>query len=154
MTREPLPEVAGEDHPSRPTPTTPPADRALRDWARSIDLAADAWAPELGRPIDRLDLEPGDRVLDAGCGPDRITGWLAGRIAPGGTVQAVDHELGVLEYAAWALDSAPVAGATIELGLGDVTDLPFADGAAGRNGPDRANERAPAEDRVPSAPWS
>ncbi len=124
----PPPEVAGEDHPSRPIPTTPPPDRALREWARAIDLAADAWAPELGRLIDRLQLEPGHRVLDAGCGPGRITRSLAERIAPGGTVQAVDHEFGVLEYAAWALGSAPVAGATIELGLSDVADLPFADG--------------------------
>lgn len=125
---QPDPEVAGEEHPSRPTPTSPPADGALRGWARSIDLAADAWAPELRRLIDRLVLKPGDRVLDAGCGPGRLTRWLAERIAPGGTVQAVDHEFGVLEYAAWALGSAPVAGATIELGLSDVTDLPFADG--------------------------
>ncbi len=124
---QPDPEVAGEEHPSRPTPTSPPADRTLREWARSIDLAADAWAPELGRLIDRLDLEPGDRVLDAGCGPGRLTRWLAERIAPGGTVQAVDHEFGVIEYAAWALGSAPVAGASIELGLSAVTVLPYAD---------------------------
>ena len=124
----PAPEVAGEEHPSRPVPTSPPADEALREWGRSIDLAADAWAPELGRLIDRLHVGPGDRVLDAGCGPGRITRWLAERITPGGTVQAVDHEFGVLEYAAWALGGAPVAGATIELGLSAVTDLPFADG--------------------------
>jgi len=125
---QPDPEVAGQEHPSRPIPTSPPADRTLREWARSIDLAADAWAPELGRLIDRLDVGPGDRVLDAGCGPGRLTRRLAERIAPGGTVQAVDHEFGVLEYAAWALGSAPVAGASIELGLSDVTELPFADG--------------------------
>lgn len=124
---EPAPEVLGEEHPSRPIPTSAPADPRLCEWARAIDLAADAWTPELGRLIDRLCLRPGDRVLDAGCGPGRLTRRLAERIAPGGQVQAVDHDFGVLEYAAWSLGRAPVPGASIELGLSDVTDLPFAD---------------------------
>jgi SAM-dependent methyltransferase len=125
---EPAAEVLGEEHPSRPTPTSPPADPALCEWARAIDLAAEAWAPELDRLIDRLLLEPGDLVLDAGCGPGRLTRRLAERVAPGGQVQAVDHDFGVLEYAAWSLGRAPVPGVTIELGLSDVTDLPFAGG--------------------------
>ena len=39
--------------------------------------------PEIGGLLARLEIGSGSRVVDAGCGPGRITGWLAERVAPG-----------------------------------------------------------------------
>jgi SAM-dependent methyltransferase len=118
-------ETAGIEHPSRPVPTAPPADPSVRQWAEQLDVAADAWRPELERVITRLGLRAGSRVLDAGCGPGRITGWLAERVAPGGLVNGVDVDLGALEYAAWHLGRLDVPGISVELGLSSVEALPF-----------------------------
>jgi ubiquinone/menaquinone biosynthesis C-methylase UbiE len=45
-----------------------------------------------GRLISRLDLAPGMRVLDAGCGPGRLTIPLARAVGPGGEVVALDGQ--------------------------------------------------------------
>jgi ubiquinone/menaquinone biosynthesis C-methylase UbiE len=53
-----------------------------------------------GRLISRLDLAPGMRVLDAGCGPGRLTIPLARAVGPDGEVVALDGQpemLGKLE---------------------------------------------------------
>jgi ubiquinone/menaquinone biosynthesis C-methylase UbiE len=50
-----------------------------------------------GRLISRLDLTPGMRVLDAGCGPGRLTIPLARAVGPGGEVVALDGQPEMLE---------------------------------------------------------
>jgi ubiquinone/menaquinone biosynthesis C-methylase UbiE len=45
-----------------------------------------------GRLIERLDTAPGMRVLDAGCGPGRLTIPLARAVGPGGEVVALDSQ--------------------------------------------------------------
>ena len=50
-----------------------------------------------GRLISRLDLAPGMRVLDAGCGPGRLTIPLARAVGPGGEVVALDGQPEMLE---------------------------------------------------------
>lgn len=120
------PETGGPEHPPRPLPSEPPADVGLRRWAEQLNLAAGAWAPELGWLIDRLEISPGARVLDAGCGPGRITGWLAERVRPGGLVNGVDPDVGALEYAAWWLGQLELPGINVELGASAVEALPFA----------------------------
>jgi ubiquinone/menaquinone biosynthesis C-methylase UbiE len=45
-----------------------------------------------GRLIERLDIAPGMRVLDAGCGPGRLTIPLARSVGPGGEVVALDGQ--------------------------------------------------------------
>jgi 2-polyprenyl-3-methyl-5-hydroxy-6-metoxy-1,4-benzoquinol methylase len=53
-----------------------------------------------GRLIERLGVVPGMRVLDAGCGPGRLTIPLARAVGPGGEVVALDGQpemLGKLE---------------------------------------------------------
>ena len=49
--------------------------------------------------IQRLDVKPGMKVLDAGCGPGRITLPVAGMVAPNGEVTAIDIQEGMLSQA-------------------------------------------------------
>lgn len=54
----------------------------------------------IGRPeeiITLLDVHPGQRVLDAGCGPGRVTLPLAERVGAEGTVTALDMQPRMLE---------------------------------------------------------
>ena len=66
-----------------------------------------SWLVELDNPfaksnrantiISNLDLEPGMKVLDAGCGPGRLTIPIAQKIGPQGEVVAMDIQSGMLQ---------------------------------------------------------
>ncbi|MGC9398332.1 MAG: class I SAM-dependent methyltransferase [Anaerolineae bacterium] len=91
------------------------------------------WMVELDNPftrvnrarfiVDHLELEPGMRVLDAGCGPGRVTLPLAEAVGPQGEVVALDVQD---EMLARARAKAEAAGLTnirylqAELGQGDL----------------------------------
>jgi trans-aconitate 2-methyltransferase len=69
------------------------------DWnARSYDRVADAQAGWGAAVLDRLPLEGGERVLDAGCGSGRVTEMLLERV-PRGRVVALDASAAMLEEA-------------------------------------------------------
>ena len=67
------------------------------------------WLVELDNPFTKtnrasvivsyLDLQPGMKVLDAGCGPGRLTIPVAEKIGPQGEVLAVDMQAGMLQRA-------------------------------------------------------
>ena len=67
------------------------------------------WLVEVENPVSRtshadtivehLDLRPGMRVLDIGCGPGRVTVPLARKVGPQGEVVAVDLQPGMLRRA-------------------------------------------------------
>lgn len=67
------------------------------------------WLVELDNPfvmsnrasviVQRLDLQPGMSVLDAGCGPGRLTIPIAKEIGPRGQVVAMDIQAGMLRRA-------------------------------------------------------
>ena len=88
-------------------------DRFRRLAAQGVDLAGEA------RLVDAM-LPRGSRVLDAGCGPGRVGGWLAG---VGHTVVGVDGDP-VLIAAAEADHPGPrwVVGDLAELDLGEEFD--------------------------------
>lgn len=69
-------------------------------------------------------LEPGQRLLDLGCGPGTITAGLAERTAPGG-VLGIDRAPAVLEVCRANLAAAGFAGVTL-VGA-DAYRLPVAD---------------------------
>jgi trans-aconitate 2-methyltransferase len=74
------------------------------------------------RVIDRLRLEGGETVMDAGCGTGRLTALLAERL-PRGRVVAVDLSQNMLEEARARL--SPRFGGRVEFARADLAALPF-----------------------------
>jgi ubiquinone/menaquinone biosynthesis C-methylase UbiE len=78
--------------------------------------------------LDLLQIRPGERVLDAGCGSGVVTRAIARRVAPGGRVVGIDASPAFLEIARRYADEAGL-GAAIEWRTADCRRLPFEDGA-------------------------
>ena len=68
-------------------------------------------------------LEPGQRLLDVGCGPGTLTLDLAARVA---SVTALEQSADALDLA--RAEAARQDAATVEFAVGDVHALPFEDG--------------------------
>jgi trans-aconitate 2-methyltransferase len=101
---------------------------AARDWdARTYHRLSDPHVAWAGPILDRLELDGGETVLDAGCGSGRVTGLLLERL-PRGRVVAVDAAPSMVEQARAALpaDRATVLQADLtELRLGERVDAVF-----------------------------
>jgi ubiquinone/menaquinone biosynthesis C-methylase UbiE len=81
--------------------------------------------------IQRLDLAPGMRVLDAGCGPGRLTIPLARAVGPDGEVVALDGQREMLEKLQKRLEAGGIRNVKpVQAVLGE--------GALGEGGFDRA----------------
>jgi ubiquinone/menaquinone biosynthesis C-methylase UbiE len=66
------------------------------------------------RIVERLELKPGARVLDVGCGTGRLVRWMAERVGPTGHVTGMDP---LFERIALARErAAGLAGVTFQLG--------------------------------------
>lgn len=75
----------------------------------------------------RLELRPGQRVLDLGCGPGIDTVALADLVGEDGQVVGIDSDLGMLAEADLLAKERGLA-ARVEHCLGDAAALAFADG--------------------------
>jgi SAM-dependent methyltransferase len=77
--------------------------------------------------LDLLELRPGQRVLDVGCGSGVVTRDMARRVSPGGRAVGIDPSA---EFLAIARDLAREAGldAVVEFRDGNALALPFGDG--------------------------
>ena len=98
-----------------------------RDWdAATYDRVSDPHVEWANTLLDRLDLEGGETVLDAGCGSGRVTALLADRL-PRGHVVAVDQAPSMVEHARGALgERATVFAADLmELELDEPVDAVF-----------------------------
>ena len=70
--------------------------------------------------VERAGLAPGMAVLDAGCGPGRLTIPAARRVSPGGEVVAVDFQAEQLQRAQAKAAAANVANVRfVQAGLGE-----------------------------------
>jgi SAM-dependent methyltransferase len=65
-------------------------DTATRDYARKLQLFNSFAAPELREAVAFLSLEPGMRILDAGCGTGEALEWLAVAVGSQGLVVGLD----------------------------------------------------------------
>src|SRR5215207_9035247 len=70
--------------------------------------------------VERLGLAPGMRVLDAGCGPGRLTIPVARAVEPTGEVLALDSQRAMLEKLEHRLEAESITNVrTLEAGLGE-----------------------------------
>jgi ubiquinone/menaquinone biosynthesis C-methylase UbiE len=73
-----------------------------------------------GRLIEHLELAPGMRVLDAGCGPGRLTIPLARAVGPDGEVVALDGQHEMLEKLERRLEAEGITNVrALRAGLGE-----------------------------------
>jgi ubiquinone/menaquinone biosynthesis C-methylase UbiE len=97
---------------------------AARHFADAVvDAVFAAWAQDL---VERVDVRPGERVLDVGCGTGAVARAAAPRAGATGKVAGIDNSA---ERLGVAQSLPPLAGAMIEWRLGDATALPYADGS-------------------------
>ena len=101
------------------------------------DVGSPHWVAEADRydrmlrplgelAMDAADLEPGDRVLDIGCGSGATTMALAARVGPTGTVSGVDLSEEMLAPARAEAKRTAVTNVRFELGDAQIHPFPSA----------------------------
>lgn len=96
------------------------------DWARrGRDAGMESGHfPRAEAILEALEVAPGHRALDLGCGNGWAARWMADRSAPGGSVQGVDLAPTMLERARDAATDRP----DVDFLRASFDELPFEDG--------------------------
>ncbi|MGY6023474.1 class I SAM-dependent methyltransferase [Streptomyces spinosirectus] len=110
----------------KPRPDTPGVTIAT---PRAYELCGDVcFAGRRNRAFTRLaalsGAEPGDRVLDVGCGTGYLTRRMAERVGPDGELTGVDPSAPVLEYARRRKSRPGSAPCVYREGIAESLDLP------------------------------
>jgi demethylmenaquinone methyltransferase/2-methoxy-6-polyprenyl-1,4-benzoquinol methylase len=103
------------------------SDRLIH-WARFYDLG-NGFLGRRGNRLramlaDDLELGPGDRVLDVGCGPGRLALVLAERVGPTGAMDGIDAAVEMINRAS---SRARKRGVAASFQVARAQDLPFPD---------------------------
>src|SRR5215472_551025 len=92
-----------------------------------LDLAARVMGPLKRRTYELLQLRPGQRVLDLGCGPGIDTIALSESVGPAGEDHGVDHDATMVDEANRRAEAAGLA-ARVSHRQADASALPWSDG--------------------------
>jgi SAM-dependent methyltransferase len=115
--------IEGPDSAPPPHATTSGHAVSAAGW---LDAHFEACRPEYEAILRSVGIEPGWRVLDAGCGGGNFLPLLAGLVGPGGTVAAVDLAPDNVEAVRARLGSLDLpCPVTVE--VGSLLRLPFPD---------------------------
>jgi SAM-dependent methyltransferase len=98
-------------------------DTSGRDYSFKLQLFNSFAESELRQAIAGLELRPGMRVLDAGCGTGEALAWLLSEVEPNGTVVGLD--LSAAHVAAARRGRSP----TIRVLQADLLEMPLAAGS-------------------------
>jgi ubiquinone/menaquinone biosynthesis C-methylase UbiE len=101
----------------------------------ALDLTSDFWMHSHFRAmaevyhslLSQVELLPGSRVLDLGCGSGTHLAWIASIIGPEGSIVGVDPDPENLEIARTRIEGKAYAR-QVELQQGSLLSLPFEDG--------------------------
>lgn len=115
-----------EDHPREATRAWLPGDQGLEftavDWLIDHHRADESVRRRI---VADLHLQPGERVLDVGCGPGMWMPLFAQHVVPGGRVEGVDASTDLVRRASRTTAEGAHAALT-GVAQGDFTALPFA----------------------------
>lgn len=87
-----------------------------QNWVTQNDLTDLMYDPFGEEALERVALQPGERVIDVGCGCGKTTGKLAKLVGAGGHITALDVSVPMLEVAQRRM---PVDVAQVEFVAGD-----------------------------------
>ncbi len=97
-------------------------DRNPEAAAQYLDVVSRAIGPIKARSIEMLGLQPGTRVLEAGCGLGRDAETIADLVGPGGHVTGTDLSV---ELIGRALARTAAKRDYLNFKVADIYDLPF-----------------------------
>jgi len=101
------------------------SDEGVRQYLQQDDRWQDIWRPFGAAMFDAAALQPGEQVLDVGCGDGVTSLQAAGWVAPGGAVVGVDISGAMLDLACQRADSTGVDN--VQFLEADAQTYPFLD---------------------------
>lgn len=90
--------------------------RSAEEWVKTLDTPQRIATLKIDDVVSKLRLAPGMAVADIGAGTGLFEGALAGAVAPGGTVYAVDVEQGLLDHISQRAKELKVSNVRVVLG--------------------------------------